>query len=711
MTFVNPLLLAGTLLVAVPIVLHLIMRRKPRHLEFPALRFVQKRHESNQRRLRLRHLLLLLLRAGAIALLAIALARPSMKLSGVLGSQESPVAAALVFDTSPRMEYRHENRTRLEAAQQLGLWLLSQFPQQSQGAVLDTQLGPGAFQVDRGAALQRIERLETVANSQPLTGAMGEALRLLGQSELACKEIYVFSDLARAAWPTDSAGRLQSRIAEMPGASVYLVDVGVKEPTDFALGDVRLSGQVLSNRSPLRVRTELSCTGPGKTRTVELYLLDSDGEPQKRSQESVTLESHRAEQVEFGIGSMEVGTHQGYVRIVGQDSLACDDTRFFTVEVKPAWRVLIAAGKPAQTYALFLTQALAPEMFRRTGQARFDCRIVTLDELAGETLESYAAVCLLDPMPLEPPVWRKLADFASDGHGVAIFLGRNAQPVDSFNRPGALELLPGKLVRQARSPEGDLHLAPGSSPHPILAPFGKAAGSIPWDDFPVYRYWQLGKLADGVNVVVPFTDGRPALLERPLGGGRVLPMTTPVSDRPNRKPWNLLPVGDAWPFVILTNQMMLYLVGSSDRQLNYHAGQTASVTLDEKARRRSYLLIAPEDMKFPLSADPKQNVLVITSTDRPGNYRIRAGGKDSGVDLGFSVNLAPEQTRLDRIADEDLAAIFGPAEYRVARNRNQIDRDISLGRVGRELFPILIILIAVILAAEHLLANRFYGER
>ena len=41
MTFVNLSLLAGAVLIAVPIVLHLIMRRKPTRLEFPALRFIQ----------------------------------------------------------------------------------------------------------------------------------------------------------------------------------------------------------------------------------------------------------------------------------------------------------------------------------------------------------------------------------------------------------------------------------------------------------------------------------------------------------------------------------------------------------------------------------------------------------------------------------------------------------------------------------------------
>ncbi|MHB8900361.1 MAG: BatA domain-containing protein, partial [Thermoguttaceae bacterium] len=87
MTFLNASLLAGTALVALPIVLHLIMRRKPRHLEFPALRFLETRRQTNQRQLRLRHLLLLALRVAAIFFLAAALARPSVKFSGALGSQ------------------------------------------------------------------------------------------------------------------------------------------------------------------------------------------------------------------------------------------------------------------------------------------------------------------------------------------------------------------------------------------------------------------------------------------------------------------------------------------------------------------------------------------------------------------------------------------------------------------------------------------------
>ena len=78
MAFLNASLLAGGALMAIPVILHLLMRQKPRQLVFPALRFVKERRESNTRRLRLRHWLLLALRCAAVGLVAVALARPSV---------------------------------------------------------------------------------------------------------------------------------------------------------------------------------------------------------------------------------------------------------------------------------------------------------------------------------------------------------------------------------------------------------------------------------------------------------------------------------------------------------------------------------------------------------------------------------------------------------------------------------------------------------
>jgi hypothetical protein len=218
----------------------------------------------------------------------------------------------------------------------------------------------------------------------------------------------------------------------------------------------------------------------------------------------------------------------------------------------------------------------------------------------------------------------------------------------------------------------------------------------------------LTPFSPGTSVVLPYSDGRPAIIERIIGQGHVLTMTTPVSDRPSQKDtWNLLPIG--WPFMVLAHQMAAYLVGSGQQQLNYLAGQTAVLPLDTAAQHPSYLLSTPGGLSFPVSAELKRHELPITATDQVGNYRLQAGGS-GGVDLGFSVNYAPDQTRLDRLNDQELSGLFGPVKYRLARTRQQIDRDISAGRVGRELFPPLILVVAVILGLEMLVANRFYRE-
>src|SRR5262249_52305247 len=131
MNFVFPALLGGLLLVGIPVLLHLIMRQKPRHLLFPAFRFLLQRHRTNQRKLRLRHLLLLALRVLLIALICLALARPKLYSERLNLSADRPAAAVLLFDTSLSMEYAVAGRSRLEEAKQRALELLDELPEGS----------------------------------------------------------------------------------------------------------------------------------------------------------------------------------------------------------------------------------------------------------------------------------------------------------------------------------------------------------------------------------------------------------------------------------------------------------------------------------------------------------------------------------------------------------------------------------------------------
>ncbi len=714
MTFLHVAFLGGALAIAVPIVLHLIMRQQPKHLEFPALRFIQQRQHSNKRTVQLRHWLLLALRCAMLGLLALALARPSIVSSGVL-DQEAPVAAALVFDTNPRMQYRQQNQTRLEAAQEMGDWLLSQLPPESEVAVVDSRTVSAAFAVDSGAARQRIERLNAESMTRPLSEAIESALALLSESEKQRKEIYIFTDLSASAWSPEAMAAVNRQMAKSPEVGIYLIDVGARQPVNSGLGELRLSGQVLSRNSPLAIASDLVHIGPDEEREVELFMIDpATGEANLRSRETFSLQAGAQSRTDFRLRGLAPGVHQGYLKLAGQDSLAADDTKWFTVDVRPAWRVLLVAPEDARSkpddYALFLGEALAPHAIRIKSEAAFECEVIAESQLAQKALEPYAAVCLLDPRPLAPAVWQKLQAYAARGGGVGIFLGRNASPIDSFNEPLAQELLPGKLVRQWRT--GEAYLAPDESQHPLLAKFRPLAGVVPWESFPVFRHWQLDALAEGSAVVLRYSNGQPALIERPVGEGRVLTLTTTVSDPANRRDtWNLLPTGEEpWPFVMLANEMLNYLVDGGQERLNYLAGDTAVVPLGNDQSHAIYSLATPRGDQIRTPVDEKQNALVITSTETPGNYRIRAGGGNDGVNLGFSVNLPPQTSDLVRATSDQLKAVFGPAKFQLARSREEIDRSVNRGRVGQELYPYLIVLLVVVLALEQVISNRFYQD-
>src|SRR5205085_9979778 len=114
-------------------------------------------------------------------------------------------------------------------------------------------------------------------------------LRLLAKSDKLRKEIYVFSDMARSSWSSTLLAQLQRTLGEVKDVGIFLIDVGVKEPRNFGLGELRLSGQVLSRNVPLRISTALLASGAGGERSVELYMSEDGGAPTKRDQQLVKV--------------------------------------------------------------------------------------------------------------------------------------------------------------------------------------------------------------------------------------------------------------------------------------------------------------------------------------------------------------------------------------------------------------------------------------
>lgn len=713
LSFLTPMLLAGTALVVVPVVLHLIMRRKPVKHAFPALRFLRERAVANRRRLRLNHLLLLLLRMAAVALLALALARPTLRGAGWLADGEGPVAAVFVFDTAPRMLLREGNRTRLAQAAEMARVLFAKLPPTSTVAVLDTAGGPATFSPTVAAATARIERLAAATPGTTLAGAMAEGLRLLESAPLTRREMYVFTDCSRGAW----AGAAPLELAAShPDVSVLYVDVGARASRNFAIDAVELAGDVIAAGAPALVTVSTSRTGPDATRAVAVELLGPQGTYVRRAIKPLAWKEGVAAQVSFDVSGLDPGVRQGRVVIDGSDDLEADDVRWFTVEVGRPARVIVAGPAPADRTGRFMAQALAPVALRKAGKARFDVALVDVGELATTAWDDVAGIVIVDPPPLPDRTWDLLGQWVAGGHGLVVWLGPQAGDAARFNSEASRRVLGGGIVRVWRSPDGGNFLAPAALEHPALAAFRRVGDAVPWQDFPVERHWEFASgdgagAADGGAVpIATYRNGLPAILEHRLGTGAVLTVTTPVS-QPATDPdaWNTLATGfEPWPFVMLANESLRHVVDTADDR-NIVAGRQAVLHVDRRDVPAAFVR-SPAGDDFPAAIDQARGTITVTATQVPGNYVVRAGGEAAGFVKGFSANLDAAATDTARLDDELLRAVLGPAA-RVARTEQELVRDVNLERVGAELSGWLLLLAAAVIAADWAVANRFYAPR
>ena len=774
MAFVNSsLLFLGGLSVFVPILLHLLKRQKPKQQVFPALRFLKKRNAVNTRQLRLRQWILLALRCLALLLFAAVLARPSVSSASIgnwivvaglgiltlatlfialisaaqgnsktlptifgalcfllaiglfystgkalragsnvlLGDRQTPVAAVLVVDTSSRMLYRNNNKTRLEHSQEMAHWLIRQFPQDSKVAVIDTRHARGVFSVDLGAALKAVDALTISHRSLPIQNSLDEATRLLQGSDLTRKELYVFSDLSKKSWrtaPTTSQPANENILT-------YVIDVGIEEPQNTTLRSVELSSDTIAAGSAVDLDVLVHRTGLSSEVNATLFLENTGDQPPiivdgivkgietvPRGQKSVVLDDDGSHEVRFKLENLSIGTHHGFIELASQDPLDLDNRRYFSVNVREPWSILIV--KTDDIEQEFLTEQLAPLPFRETGRAKYDFTEIDQEQLDDQRLDDFVAVCLLDPHPMNATNWQRLERYVRRGGGLGVFAGRNAK--SSFNSEAALSVLPAALIRQWKDPIG-LSLSPSEYSHPILNRFREISSTVPWNAMPVYRHWVISDLQEASQVVLRFGNEKPAIVERVIGDGRVVLMTTPISDPRNRKDrpeWNALPF--EWPFMVLMDQTMMHLVKSESNALNYDVGQTAHLKVENTETQARFQFFTPLHNWQEISSNHGR--LSVQSTEAIGTYRVFDDKQNPAG--GFSVNLDRDETQLDRIEEAVLGSVFGEENYQLARQKSDIVRQVDIGRIGREFYPFLLIMLAIALAMENLLANRFYRQ-
>ncbi len=793
MAIVNSaLLIFGGLLMAVPIILHLLMQPKPKPITFPALRFILQHRRANQRQLRVKNWLLLLLRCLAIVVAAAALAQVSVSsnafgawltLGGVgvigaivllllvailfwlrpvsrtlvgmltamllvdgivaglmlvrilgaeqpliIGDRAAPVNAIILIDNAPRMSYRTENQTSLDRAKELGAWLIAQFPPDSRVGIVTPDGDEPFFSVDLNAAKKRLATLEMVYGEVSIPSAILSSLQLLQSTEPTRNELYIVTDLSRSSWPIRGDG-LRKLLSERPDVSVYVVDVGVASWSNIQLRPLQIASSTITPAGQLEVQATVESTGFAGPRVVQLKLEQPDPtRPVRRDGNTILPESHwqLASTVElsdstpalipFKLGQLSAGVHHGWVEIEGDDALPIDNRRFFTIEVRPAWKTLVV--HPENVSPANFVETISPARQREAGTATFACDTVLQSELSSRSLADYRLIALLNPEPLSEAIWSEFKKYVDQGGGLFCCLGHNAAKAGAtaaeFNTAAAQQILPGELTEIWRAPDGDVFLSPAEYSHPIMAEFRNQASSIRWNRLPIYLHWGLQRSAfdsgDPVEVILQFTDRRPALLEKRIGQGRVVLMTTPITDPPrpaDHPPWNELYYGEEmWASWLLVLQTAQYLVQTDAQALNFEIDQTVTLANDSRIQPRDYWLFSPRDEE-PVKLSAESNQIRYRFTNVPGNYRLR-GADDGTVLRGFSVNMRPDATRLNRLEVAQLDELLGPRRYRLARGQSEIEREQGVARIGQEFYPVLALLMVSLLALEYLLSTLFY---
>ncbi|MCI0451385.1 MAG: BatA domain-containing protein, partial [Candidatus Latescibacteria bacterium] len=118
MGFLNIAFLIGLVAAAVPIIIHLLNRRRVKRVKFSSLEFLNEVNKQRMRRINLRRILILILRTLAVLAVVIAFARPTLR-SGLLFAGSVPKNVVVCLDVSFSMGVAMETGTAFDTAKKI----------------------------------------------------------------------------------------------------------------------------------------------------------------------------------------------------------------------------------------------------------------------------------------------------------------------------------------------------------------------------------------------------------------------------------------------------------------------------------------------------------------------------------------------------------------------------------------------------------------
>ena len=295
--FLNVAMLAGLAAMALPVLAHLISRRKFDIVQWGAMQFLQLGRKT-RRRIRLEEWLLMLLRMGVLGLIAFGMSRPWAS-GGAISSLSGRVSrdVVLVLDGSYSMGWKGPVETPRAKAIQWGHQCLDTLRPGDTVSILDVrdQVHPvmetptGDFDFARSA----LDELADPSGSSNLAAGLRQAIQILSRSSNVSREVIVLTDRQKLPWRPDDVyqwTRIEDSKKQMAvEPRIWVVDVigDVQDRINVAVGKPELSRELTVPEFPIRIRAMISQTNTEQRRVTAHFEVDGQRLPEK-SQSSIS---------------------------------------------------------------------------------------------------------------------------------------------------------------------------------------------------------------------------------------------------------------------------------------------------------------------------------------------------------------------------------------------------------------------------------------
>jgi hypothetical protein len=717
--FANVSMLGGLAAASVPIIIHLLNRRKFREMRWAAMRFLLAAIRKNSRRIRIEQWILLAVRTLLIILVVLAMAKPYLESLGAL-----PILAGrrthrvLVLDGSLSMAYTTGDVTRFEQAKTLAAQLVKDARRGDAISVVLMADPPkvviGDPSPNHAEVLKEIEEIALPHGGTDLEASFRAVDRVLEASTIAQKEVVFLTDLQTASWrkPGDDDGlkRTLARLESRRPRSV-VIDLGRSGGENRAVTGLRLGEPIVTVDHSTLIHATIHNYGPNRVEGLRVRLM-IDG---RLGPEHPTIDLGVGEDqpvVFEKVTFSSPGDHLVEVQI-DDDPLKLDNRRRLVVPVLENLNVLLVDGhykpEPFQAETDYLAQALSPGATSEGSPSVIRTEVVSEAQLSRRELAPFDAVVLCNIAQFTEAEVSALDDYLKQGGGVVVF-GGDQVLADNYNRllyddgKGILPASVGPSVGDAAKKEASFSFNPLDYRHPIVDEFAGESDQV-MAGLTGARTWQFHKLKLPPNsparVALAFENGDPAVVESRHARGTVIQVATTADAG-----WTTWPLHLSYLPVM---QKIIYEAASGRlAERNVRVGQPLDQALPASGTASAVTVVLPDGQAVPakLQASGGVSQLHFEKTELSGAYQVKVG-PPLALESTFAANPDPAESdpaKLDRAGLAD--ALPGWSFAYLTNWRELTDNAKSVSRRG-ELHRSLLYGVLVLLMVESVLAWLF----